>query len=86
MNKWFAHIYFFKPEPDRINAAIPGHGDYWEKLPIAQFLGGPFADHSGGLMVFQAADLDEAGEIVEHDPFVREGLIETRLLKEWAIT
>jgi len=83
--KWFAHIYFMKNEPANIRQTIPGHVKYWEGLDLPHFLGGPFADRSGGLIVFQAPDIVKATKIIENDPFVLANVIENRLIKEWAL-
>jgi uncharacterized protein YciI len=48
-------------------------------------MGGPFADRTGGLITFAAASLEDAQDIIMHDPFVREQLIEQRWIKEWLI-
>ncbi|HZD23023.1 MAG TPA: YciI family protein [Acidimicrobiia bacterium] len=38
------------------------------------YLGGPFADRSGGLIAFDAASSAEAERLVEDDPFPQRGL------------
>ena len=53
------------------------------KLGERDYLGGPFADRSGGLITFQAGSIPEAERLVAHDPFVREDLLERRWVKEW---
>jgi uncharacterized protein YciI len=37
-------------------------------------MGGPFTNYDGGLMIVKASSLDEAKQISESDPFVREGV------------
>jgi uncharacterized protein YciI len=37
----------------------------------------------GGLITFSASSLEEASEIIQRDPFVREGLIDQNWIKEW---
>ena len=43
---------------------------------------GPFTDHSGGLVIYKVDSIDEAREIIEKDPVIRENSREY-LLKEW---
>jgi hypothetical protein len=52
-------------------------------MGLANYLGGPFADRSGGLITFDSASPAEAERLVADDPFVLEGLIEQPWLKEW---
>ena len=48
-------------------------------------MGGPFADRTGGLITFAATSLGDAQQIIKHDPFVAEQLIEQSWIKEWLI-
>jgi uncharacterized protein YciI len=50
---------------------------------LKSYSGGPFADHSGGLISFAAQNLEEAREIILRDPFIEEDLIEQKWIKEW---
>jgi uncharacterized protein YciI len=81
----FAYLYFMKGDPDRVRAAVPEHAGYWRELELSQYLGGPFADRSGGLITFEAGSRDEAERLAADDPFLREGLLERRWVKEWAV-
>jgi uncharacterized protein YciI len=51
---------------------------------LTGYLGGPFADRTGGLITFQADDDQQAKRAVDTDPFVQEGLLEVYWLKQWA--
>jgi flavin reductase (DIM6/NTAB) family NADH-FMN oxidoreductase RutF/uncharacterized protein YciI len=46
---------------------------------------GPFKDHLGGMLIVRAGSLEEARDIAEADPFVREGA-ETFALREWELS
>ncbi|MDU4698270.1 MULTISPECIES: YciI family protein [Paenibacillus] len=46
---------------------------------------GPFLDYKGGMVIIQAASLEEAREIAERDPFVKSGA-ENYELRTWAIS
>jgi len=48
-------------------------------------MGGPFGDRTGGLISFVAPSLQEAMEITLQEPFILEGLIEQKWIKEWVL-
>jgi hypothetical protein len=45
-----SYIYFMKDNPDRVAAVAPQHAAYWRGLELREYVGGPFADRSGGLI------------------------------------
>ena len=83
--KHFAYFYFMMDQPDKVGLTVPEHIDYWNKLQLEDYLGGPFQDRTGGLISFSAKDLESAETIVENDPFIREELLERYWLKIWLI-
>ncbi len=85
MGKRFAFFYFMKMEPEKIKAVVPLHIEYWHKLKLNKYLGGPFADRTGGLITFETENMDEATKIIMNDPFVLQGLLENKWIKEWAV-
>ena len=68
-----SYIYFMKDNPDRVAAVAPEHAAYWRGLELREYLGGPFADRSGGLISFQTDSHDDAAQLVAHDPFRSRG-------------
>jgi uncharacterized protein YciI len=82
MNR-FVYFYFNRRTPERISEVIPAHVCYWQTAHVADYQGGPFADRTGGLIVFAAKDLQQATAIIRQDPFVSEDLIEEKWIKEW---
>jgi uncharacterized protein YciI len=62
---------------------VPAHVQYWHSATLPEYRGGPFADHSGGLISFAAPSLEAATAVVEQDPFVLADLIEQGWIKEW---
>jgi len=46
---------------------------------------GPFLDYKGGMVIVKASSYDEAKEIAESDPFVREG-VETYEIRSMEIS
>lgn len=78
-----AYLYWMKDEPDRVKSVAPEQAAYWHDLASPGYLGGPFADRSGGLITFEADSLEHAESIIAADPFVREELLESSVVKQW---
>ena len=76
-------FYLMHDGPDRVAQAAPRHAQYWQELALPGYLGGPFADRSGGLITFEADSAHQADRLVQADPFLHEGLLRTWWLKEW---
>ena len=85
MGKRFAYFYFMKKEPDKIRSIVPLHVEYWRQRGLKGYMGGPFADRSGGLITFEAESTEEATRIIRNDPFVSEDLLEDKSVKEWMV-
>lgn len=85
MGKQFVFFYFMKRELEKIKAAVPLHIEYWHSLKLNKYLGGPFADRTGGMITFEAESIDEANRITMNDPFVIQDLLETKWIKEWVV-
>ena len=83
MARRFVYVYTMKHLPDRIRELVPKHVEYWKSRHLDGYAGGPFADRSGGLIVFDATTVEDANGLADADPFVTHGLIETRWVKEW---
>ena len=80
-----AYFYFMKQDPERVRSVAPRHAAYWQGLALTDYRGGPFADRSGGLILFDSSSAHEAQEVVSHDPFVHERLLERHWVKEWVV-
>ncbi len=78
-----AYSYWMKDDLDRVRKVAPEHAAYWRDLGLPGYLGGPFADRSGGLITFEADSLEQAEDIIAADPFVREDLLESSVRKQW---
>jgi uncharacterized protein YciI len=83
MSLRFAYFYLMADDPDRIRGTVPGHVAHWHDLGLTGYVGGPFADRTGGLITFQADDDQQAQRAVDTDPFVQEGLLKAHWLKQW---
>lgn len=81
----FLYFYLMTDAPERVRATAPKHAAYWRELALPGYLGGPFADRSGGLITFEAGSATEAEQLVADDPFVREDLLKQRWVREWMI-
>jgi uncharacterized protein len=79
----FAYMYTMTTESDRIRATAPAHAAYWEAMALPGYLGGPFEDRTGGLILFDVEDKERARRLVQEDPFTREGLLDRGSVKEW---
>jgi uncharacterized protein YciI len=78
-----AYFYWMKDDPDRIRMVAPEHAAYWRDLGLPGYLGGPFADRSGGLISFEAESVETAERVIAADPFVREELLESSVVRQW---
>ena len=81
----FTYVYLMAEDPDRVRAVAPQHAAYGQGLDLPNYLGGPFADRSGGLITFEARPVEEAERLAADDPFVRNGLLASRWQKEWHV-
>jgi uncharacterized protein YciI len=81
----FLYFYLMKDAPARVQPTAPRHAAYWHDLGLRDYLGGPFADRSGGLITFHADSGVEAERLVANDPFLSEGLLERHWMKEWLL-
>lgn len=82
----FAYFYFMDDTPEAMGQdAVPNHVQYWHELDLDGYQGGPFGDYSGGMILFNAADQNQAMKLVSQDPFVLRGLIGKSWLKPWLV-
>ena len=81
----FLYFYLMGDTPDRVRATAPQHAAYWQQLQLHGYLGGPFADRSGGLITFEAGSGAAAEALVANDPFLRQRLLERHWVKEWLL-
>ncbi len=82
---YFAYFYFMKNEPEKIQTVVPAHVAYWKGFDLKGYMGGRFADFSGGLITFEAERMEKATRIIMNEPFVVENLLENKWIKEWIV-
>lgn len=82
-DRHFVYFYFNRTEPEKIGQAVPAHVQYWKSANLRGYMGGPFADRTGGLISFVASNLEEATKIILRDPFILEDLIAEKWIKDW---
>lgn len=83
MTRQFVFFYTMRENAPEIREVVPAHVAYWKGAALEGYRGGPFADRSGGLITFRAADLRAATDVTEKDPFVLRGLLREKWTKEW---
>jgi uncharacterized protein YciI len=83
--KHFVYFYFNRNEPEKIRQVVSDHVQYWKAANLKGYMGGPFADRTGGLISFVASSLEDATEIILQDPFILQDLIAEKWIKEWIV-
>jgi hypothetical protein len=78
-----AYFYLMTADAARVRAAARAHASYWHSLALPGYCGGPFADRSGGLIVFDTETAADAERLAAGDPFREEGLLDQHWIKEW---
>ena len=81
--KTYMFIYFLSTDMDKVRQNLGRHVKYWKSREFAFYKNGPFADKSGGLILFSAADDGQAQAIVAQDPLIQEEVLTQYWLKEW---
>lgn len=85
MTKKIIYFYSMKNDPQKIQTVVPSHVAYWKTMALKNYIGGPFADRSGGLISFETDSLENATKIIEKDPFVINDIIAQKWIKEWLL-
>jgi uncharacterized protein YciI len=83
---WFVKIEKGIVDKTTFDRFVPAHKDYVQRL-IEQghrAKTGYWSEQGGGMMLFQAANLEEAKAIVAQDPLVQNGCVDYHL-HEWRI-
>lgn len=83
MSAQYAYFYLMHTDGEAVAEAAPEHVAHWRGLGLDDYVGGPFEDRTGGLIMFRATGSSQAEQAVATDPFVRRGLVQTSWLKRW---
>jgi uncharacterized protein len=82
------YVYEYSYVDADLRAAVrPRHMDYIGRLNAEGrvVMAGPLADGSGALIVYRAADEEEARRLVDEDPYTVEGVTADRRIREWTV-
>lgn len=83
--KYYIRIDQKLSEQPLIAADFEAHLKYLKGIAKeCRFLGGGFENESGGMVVFQATDIQAAREICDKDPIIQSGAY-TYTLKAWDV-
>lgn len=81
----YAFVYFMNDNQEQIRETVRRHVEYWERLALPDYSGGPFEDRSGGLITFSAASMADAERLISKDPFIVADVLAEQLLKPWLV-
>ena len=83
---WFVKIESGKVDKPTFDQHVPAHKAYVRELIAKGHRArtGYWVRRGGGMMLFEAASMDEAKEIVALDPLVQNGCVEYQLY-EWCL-
>lgn len=81
--KTYMFMYILGDDIDTVTKNLGQHVRYWKDLGLEYYKNGPFADKSGGLIIFTVTSHAEAERILAKDPLIKEKAIEQYWLKEW---
>ena len=72
-------------DPDKVAETRPRHREYLQRLLSEGRLhaSGPWADGTGALLIYEAADEAEVRRLLEADPYTAAGVIADVQIKEW---
>ncbi len=83
----FAAIIEYGPDLSKIAEIRPLHREYLGELlkngKLA--ISGPFADDSGGLIVYEVDSKEEVESILAADPFSKAGVFHTWTIRPWKV-
>jgi len=83
----YAAIIQYTPDAALIAKTRPAHREYLTDLQKAGRLviSGPFTDDSGGLLVYEAETAEQAEELIAADPFARQGVFLSWVVRPWNV-
>jgi uncharacterized protein len=84
---FYAAIAKYTPDASTIAKARPAHRQYLTGLRDQNKLviSGPFADDSGGLLVYEAESPEQVDTLVREDPFAKQGVFLSWEIRAWSV-
>jgi uncharacterized protein YciI len=81
----FAAIIEYINDAEKVQSLRPAHRQYLTLLRERGQLAvcGPFTDGTGALIVYEAANAEEAENLLQGDPFHRNGVFLKYVLRPW---
>jgi hypothetical protein len=79
----FLYFYLMTGDQVAIREIARDHAHYWHSLNLPDYEGGPVADRTGSLIIFNADSEQQAQSLASADPFRSAGVIERFWLKQW---
>ena len=81
----FAAVIEYLQEPEKVNSIRPAHRQYLLDLKARGQLAatGPFTDGSGALIIYETTDAREAEQLLQADPFSKNGIFLKYVLRPW---
>jgi uncharacterized protein YciI len=81
----FAAIIEYSQDKAKVQAIRPEHRQYLTSLRDRGQLAasGPFTDDSGALIIYEAASRAEAEQLLQGDPFAKNGIFMQYQLRPW---
>lgn len=73
--------------PEVVAASRPAHREHLRALLErgSLVMSGPWADGTGACLVYRADDEAAVREMLESDPFRRDGVVEVLSVREWTV-
>ncbi len=77
--------YSYSADPIELNQIRPSHREWLaEQLEAGRLLAsGPMTDRPAGLLIWQAASIEELNDLLNQDPFELAGMIAERSIEQW---
>ncbi len=81
----FAVIVDYDPNDPKVPIVRPPHREYLKDMFAAGKLivSGPFTEGGGALIVYEAASQEEVAALMAADPFVKEGVFKSWVVRPW---
>lgn len=85
MAKFVVELVYGEDRDERLRVR-PAHREYSRDLAARGVLlaGGPYADETGAMIIYETADEGELRELLAADPYAAAGVIVRTTVREWS--